>query len=165
MIAYEGIIKQSGFEQYKHLKAPVAQGDGPLWVANKNPQESQFSVYGSGHVGIFGSIIRTTNVKGILQLNLLATDFFHEKAYPSYLYYNPYTSPKIITIQTKKGEKTDLYNTITGKFLAQNVTGSTTLTIPARSAAVIVHTPAGGQQTTVGNKLLVDGVIVDYRVR
>jgi len=26
----------------------------------------------------------------ILQLDCLATDFFHDRAYPTYLYYNPY---------------------------------------------------------------------------
>jgi hypothetical protein len=163
VIGYEGIIKQSGYEQYKHLKAPVAQGDGPLWVANENPPESQFSVYGSGHVGIFGSIIRNTNVKGILQLDLLATDFYHDKAYPTYLYYNPYTTAKAITVQTEKGKKTDLYNTITGKFIARNVSGNASINIPAKSAVIIVHTPAGAKLTQEANKWLVNGVVVDYR--
>ncbi len=162
VIGYEGIIKQSGYEQYKHLKAPVAQGDGPLWVANENPQESQFSVYGSGHVGIFGSIIRNTNVKGILQLDLLATDFYHDNAYPSYLYYNPYTTAKTISMPVKKGSRTDLYNTITGKFIARNVAGNAAVAIPARSSVIIVHTPAGGKETRQGSQLLVDGVVVDY---
>jgi len=162
VIGYEGIIKQSGYEQYKHLKAPVAQGDGPLWVANENPQESQFSVYGSGHVGIFGSIIRNTNVKGILQLDLLATDFYHDKAYPSYLYYNPYITAKTISVPVKKGSRTDLYNTITGKFIARNVGTNVSVTVPARSSVIIVHTPAGGKETRQGSQLLVDGVVVDY---
>jgi hypothetical protein len=162
VIGYEGIIKQSGYEQYKHLKAPVAQGDGPLWVANENPPESQFSVYGSGHVGIFGSIIRNTNVKGILQLDLLATDFYHDKAWPSYLYYNPYTTAKTISVPVKKGSRTDLYNTITGKFIARNVAGNTSIAIPARSSVIIVYTPAGGKETRNGNQLLVDGIVVDY---
>jgi hypothetical protein len=86
VIGYEGMIKRSSYRQYENLKGPVAQGDGPLWVPGKNPDEAQFSVYGSGHAGIFGSIIRTTDVAGVLQLNLLATDFYHDKAYPSFLY-------------------------------------------------------------------------------
>lgn len=162
VIAYEGIIKQSGYKKYEGLKGPVAQGDGPLWVADKNPPESQFSVYGSGHVGIFGSIIRNTNVNGILQLNLLATDFYHDAAYPSYLYYNPFTSARTITVQTGQTKKVDLYNTITGKFIARNVPGKSTLSLPSRSSAIIVCIPAGGKIMQDGKKLLVNGVVIDY---
>ncbi|RYZ16834.1 MAG: hypothetical protein EOP49_51280, partial [Sphingobacteriales bacterium] len=121
VIAYEGMIRKSSYKEYEKIQGPVAQGDGPLWVAGQNPQESQLSVYGSGHVGIFGSIIRKTDVEGILQLNLLATDFFHDKAFPSYLYYNPYGEMKTVTIAVKKGKKVDLYDTVSGKFMAKNI--------------------------------------------
>ncbi|MFI5131621.1 MAG: hypothetical protein ACHQFX_16585, partial [Chitinophagales bacterium] len=80
VIAYEGMVRKSTHQENENLPGPVAQGDGPLWVPGKNPPESQFSVYGSGHAGIFGSIIRATDVPGILQLNLLATDFYHDEA-------------------------------------------------------------------------------------
>ena len=76
VIGYEGMVRRSTYQKHENLKGPVAQGDGPLWVPGKNPEESQFSIYGSGHVGIFGSIIRATDVEGILQLNLLATVTF-----------------------------------------------------------------------------------------
>jgi hypothetical protein len=163
VIGYEGIIKQSSYKQYEHLKGPVAQGDGPLWVPGKNPEESQFSVYGSGHAGIFGSIIRTTNITGVLQLNLLATDFYHDTAYPSFLYYNPYTTSKAVTIKTTPGKKTDLYNTVTGKFIARNVSSSASIPLSPKNAAVIICVPAGGKITYEANKMLVNGVVVDYR--
>lgn len=164
VIAYEGMIKQSSHKETAHLAAPVAQGDGPLWVPDgKNPPESQFSVYGSGHAGIFGSIIDTTNVPGILRLDLLATDFFHDKAYPSYLYYNPYTTAKTVSVKVKGGKAVDIYNTVTGTFIATHVSKNKTITIPARSSAVLVMAPAGGKRTTKGNQLLVNGVVVDYR--
>ena len=162
VIAYEGIIKQSGYKQFENIKGPVAQGDGPQWVLGKNPEESQFSVYGSAHAGIFGSIIRNTNVPEILQLNLLATDFYHDKAYPTFLYFNPLADAKKITIKTVPGKKTDLYNTVTGKFIARNVSSATNITIAAKNAAVIVCIPAGGKIMFEGNKMLVNGVVVDY---
>ncbi len=166
VIGYEGIIKKSSYKKYEHLKGPVAQGDGPLWVPGKNPEESQFSVYGSGHVGIFGSIVRTTNVKGILQLNLLATDFYQDKAYPSFLYYNPYNLDKTISVKVaslKAGEKVDLYNTVTQRFVARNISTTAQLKLTAHSAAVIVCVPAGGKISYQGNKMLVDGIVVDYK--
>ncbi len=165
VIGYEGIIKQSSYKAHENLKGPVAQGDGPLWVPGQNPEESQFSVYGSGHVGIFGSIIRTTNVKGILQLNLLATDFFSDKAYPSFLYYNPYDTNKKVAIKVEKGQKVDLYNTVSGSFVARNVSSSKKMKLAPESAAVIVCVPSGGTITYEGSKMVVDGIVVDYMAK
>ncbi len=163
VIGYEGIIKQSSYKEHENLKGPVAQGDGPLWVPGENPQESQFSVYGSGHVGIFGAIIRNTNVNGILQLNLLATDFYHDKAYPSFLYYNPFSATKTVTVKTAKGQKTDLYNTVTGSFIARNISSITQIKIPPQNAAVIICVPSGGEISYEGQHMLVNGIVIDYK--
>jgi hypothetical protein len=162
VIAYEGMIRQSSYAKYEQLKGPVAQGDGPLWVPGKNPEESQFSVYGSAHAGIFGGIIRTTEVSGILQLNLLATDFYHDKAYPSWLYYNPYKVSKKVTLHLKRGEKVDLYNTVTGQFIAKGISNSAPVRLDPGGAAVIVCIPAGGKMKVDGQKLLFNDVVVDY---
>lgn len=162
VIAYEGMIKKSNYDKYSYVPAPVAQGDGPLWVPGKNPEESQLSVYGSAHVGIFGSIIEKTNVDGILKLNLLATDFFHDKAYPSFLYYNPYTTDKTVSIKIEKGKKVSLYNTVSGTFVAKNVTASAKIKIEPLNSAVIVIVPANGKITYSGNKMLINNVVVDY---
>lgn len=164
VIAYEGIIKKSNMPQYENVPAPVAQGDGPLWVPGKNPAESQLSVYGSGHVGIFGSIIKTTDVEGILQLDLLATDFFRDKAYPSYLYYNPHTADKTVTVSSSDGKEKDFYDTVSGKFVAKNVT-SAKIKLSGSNSAVIVMVPAGGKITTNGSQMLVDGIVTDYNYK
>ena len=59
---------------------PLTYGWGP---------QTDFGIYGSAVSGVFGSIIKTTNVDKILQLDLLATDFYHDAAHSTYLYYNP----------------------------------------------------------------------------
>ena len=165
VIGYEGMIKKSTYPNAVNLKGPIAQGDGPLWVPGKNPQESQFSVYGSGHVGIFGSIIRNTNVEGILQLNLLATDFYHDKAWPSFLYYNPYKTEKTVSINIDPNKKVDLYNTVTGSFIAKNISASTQIKLAPQNAAIIVIVPSDGKTTYQENEMLVDGIVVDYQVQ
>lgn len=165
VIAYEGIIKQSNLPEYQDVKAPVAQGDGPLWVAGKNPPQSQLSVYGSGHVGIFGSIIQKTDVEGILQLDLLATDFFHDKAYPTNLYYNPHEESKTITVKTPKGQTVDLYNTVSGTFIAKNVSDSTKIKISSKESAVIVMVPSKGEITYSGTEMKVNNVVIDYHIQ
>lgn len=163
VIAYEGLIKTPSHKENENLKGPVAQGDGPLWVPGKNPLVTQFSVYGSGHVGIFGSIIRPTNVEGILQLNLLATDFFHDKAFPTFLYYNPFHEAKTVSIQLEKNKKFDLYNTVSASFVEMNISDSGKIQLPAGGSAVIVCVPSGGKITYEKNKMLVNGVIIDYK--
>lgn len=160
VIAYEGIIHSPNYPEYKNLKAPVAQGDGPLW-APKNPDVSQFSVYGSGHVGIFGSIINTTDVPGILQLDLLATDFFHDNAYPSYLVYNPYAEAKKVTVATGNAE-VDVYDVITRTFAAKKVKGPYQINIPAQASALLVMVPASAKIDYKEGKMLANNVIVDY---
>jgi hypothetical protein len=164
VIGYEGLVKTSTFEKYKHIPAPVAQGDGPNWVPGKNPSVSQFSVYGSAHVGVFGSIIRHTDVKGILQLDLLATDFFREEAYPSYLYYNPFAEVREITVTlpAESGE-CDLYDTVQARFVARGVSGNTKVKLPAQGAAVLVAVPAGATLEQQGNKILAGGIVIDYQ--
>ncbi len=162
VIGYEGIIRKSSYKEYENLPGPVAQGDGPQWVAGKNPDVTQFSVYGSAHVGIFGGIIQPTETPGVLQLNLLATDFYHDKAYPSYLYYNPYKKEKTIFISLPKGKRTDLYNTVTGKFTGRNLISSAKIKLAPNQAAVIVCVPSGGKRTYEGQKMLIKGIVVDY---
>jgi hypothetical protein len=165
VIGYEGLVKKSTYARYENLEGPVAQGDGPNWVPGKNPDVSQFSVYGSGHVGIFGSIIRTTEVPGILQLNLLATDFFHDRAYPSFLYYNPYPQTEKVSLAWEDNHQAvDLYNTVTGRFIARNVRSGVGLRLDSLQTAVIVCLPVGGKITYEGNKMLVNGIVTDYNV-
>ncbi len=60
------------------IRSPMA-GDRRPTLASTAPPVS----------GVFGSIIKTTNVDKILQLDLLATDFYRDAAHTTYLYYNP----------------------------------------------------------------------------
>lgn len=164
VIGYEGLVRRSTFERYAHLMGPVAQGDGPNWVPGENPDVSQFSVYGSAHVGIFGSIIRHTNVDGILQLDLLATDFFRDEAYPSYLCYNPYDEARDVILNLPTGSGTvDLYDASQGRFIARAKDDTQgRIKLRASRAAVIVCVPAGAALTQQGSKLLADGIVIDY---
>lgn len=152
VIAYEGIARRSTHDEYAHLPGPVAQGDGPKWVEG-NPDVTQFSVYGSAHVGIFGSVIEETNVKGILKLDLLKTDFFRDEAFPTHLYYNPWTKKK--TVDLPAGSYYDL---ITGTYFSGK-----RITIPGRSSRVLVKLPEHAVTTRQGRKLLANGIVIDYR--
>ena len=89
LIAYEGLRYQDAYNtpRLKNIH-PVALGDGPNWMPD-NPKETMFSLYSTSPVGVFGAMTDTTNVTGILRLNCNTTDFYSEREYPVYLYYNP----------------------------------------------------------------------------
>lgn len=161
VIAYEGLIKESHFEEYEDIKAPIAIGDGPHWVKG-NPDVSQFSVYGSGHVGIAGSIISKTNVENILQLDLLATDFYRGEAFPSFLYYNPNPEIKEVTISVGKGPL-KIYDGIQRAFIAENVSNNFTFNIAKEQASLLIYVPQFAIISEKNGKLYADDVVIDYR--
>ncbi len=117
-------------------------------------------LYGSSHVGIFGSIIDTTDVEGILKLDLLKTDFFREEAYPTFLFYNPYDLDKTVSFDV--GTNKDIYESTSNTFLSSGVSGITQITISANRSYIVVLTPNGGNITYDYDKMLVNGVVVDY---
>jgi len=123
--------------------------------------ETNLALYGSSHVGILGGIVDTTNVPMILQLDLLKTDYFHNQAFPSYLYFNPYSEEKRVEIEVGPGQF-NLYDAVTNRFLKTGVSGLTDFTIPADAAVLLVITPADGIMSYALNKTLVNGTIIDY---
>jgi len=151
-IAYEGLRREW------YGVSPYATGDAMIggWSA------TNLGLYGSSHVGIFGGIIDTTNVKAILQLDALETDYFHDAAYPTYLYFNPYSVDTLVQLDIGTGQH-DVYDAVANNFILTNVSGPTSITIPADAAVLAVIAPAGGNITYELDKMLIDGVIVDYR--
>ncbi|MBL4938903.1 MAG: hypothetical protein JKY16_01205 [Lutibacter sp.] len=162
VIAYEGLIKKAHFDEYSEIEAPVAIGDGPHWVKG-NPEVSQFSVYGSGHVGIAGSIVEKTDVPEILKLNCLATDFYRTEAYPTFLLYNPHSKEMVVNYQTETTEKVDLYDAISHQIIAKNVFKAEKITISNKNARLIVEIPSGSKVEFKNGTYVVNNVIVAYR--
>jgi hypothetical protein len=153
VIAYEGLRCEWQGESPCATSDPVAMHWGP---------KTDLGLYGSSYVGLLGAIVRPTSVPRILQLDCLATDFFHNQAWPTFLCYNPYAEPR--TFEFAVGTRpSDLYDAVTRRFLKRNVRRETKLTLPADSAALIVVAPAGGKLTRTGSQTRIDGVIVNYR--
>jgi hypothetical protein len=78
------------------------------------------------------------------------------------LYYNPYAAGKTISLKIGHNKKVDLYNTVSGKFVARNVSTTARIKILPKAAAVIVIVPTGGTITYKHNKMMVNGVVIDY---
>ena len=141
----------------KSSKSPYATGDAKSSAWG----HTNLGLYGSSFVGIFGGIIENTNVDGILKLDCLATDYFHSKAYPTYLYYNPHSEKKSIKIDLGSKHK-NIYDAVENKFLVTDATGTQSFSIEPDSAVLAVLTPASGKIKYDGNKTLIDGIVVDY---
>ena len=161
VIAYEGLIKKAHYKQYENIEAPVAIGDGMHWNKD-NPKVSQFSVYGSGHVGIPGAIISRTNIENILQLDLLATDFYRAEAFPTYLYYNPNPDAKEVLISVGLN-KVKIYDAIKRAFIAYTISNNFTFKMEGENAAVLIFVPENAKIDIKEGKLYADDVVIDYR--
>jgi len=146
-LAYEG-TRNKGKTQ------PFGTGD----------DEHFYSLYSSGGVGAMAALFQPTNINGIVRIDLLKTDVLNTNAYPTYLYYNPYSAPQ--TVRFNVGVKlTDIYDAVSKKFIAHSVTGESAATIPPHSAVQLVYTPTGKRLAYSGNKMLINGVVADYNYK
>ncbi len=162
-----GIIGYEGFRKADDLNnpalvgvSPVAIGDGPKWVEGQ-PEESMFSLYSTSIAGVFGAIVRTTDVEGILMLDCNITDFYATNPYPVYLIYNPYPEEK--TISYTAGSRSDLFDVVSKRYLAKQVSDKGTIQIPAGEAVLLVELPAGSKLKAEGGKLTANGNVVAYK--
>jgi hypothetical protein len=162
VIAYEGIRKADDYGR-ADLKgvSPVAIGDGPKWTKGQ-PDLSMFSLYSSAQVGIFGSIVRKTNVDQILQLNCNATDFYSDNDFPTYLYYNPYDSTQRVCLYRNEKTKVDLYDALTHEYLMRDAGEETCFEIQPKSSRLLVILPANADVKQSGGKYLLNDKVVSY---
>ena len=161
IIGYEGIRKMDDYNN-PALKgiSPVSLGDGPKWVTGQ-PKESMFSLYSTSIAGVFGAIVHTTDVEGILALDCNITDFYAENKYPEFLYYNPFGEEKTVTYAA--ATSVDLFDIVSKTYLAKAQSGKIALKIPAGSAVLIVELPAGTRLTTEGKKLKANDYVISYK--
>ncbi len=148
-IAYEALREKN--------TVPYGTGD----AMNGGWAHTNLGLYGSSHVGILGAIIKKTNVEGILQLNLLATDYYHNDAYPTYLYYNPYTTNKQVELNLNNAAF-DIYDAVSNRVILKDVTGIVQIDIPAKSSVMAVIMPANSKIVYHLNRASVNGVVIDY---
>jgi hypothetical protein len=162
VIAYEGIRKADDYKR-EDLKgiSPVAIGDGPKWTKGQ-PEISMFSLYSSAQVGIFGAIVRKTNVDRILQLNCTATDFYQDASYPTYLYYNPYDSVKRVCFSSDDKNAVDLYDALEHEYLVRNAGEEGCFDILPKSSRLLVVLPAGSEVILSDGKYRANDKVVAY---
>jgi hypothetical protein len=150
-IAYEGL------RQFKNGKSPFATGD----AMQHSWAKTNLSLYSSAPVGYLGGILQTTNIEAILKIDLLKTDFFHQDAYPTFLYYNPYDDARGVNMDL--GESSYMiYEATTNKVITPAATGTYQLNIPADSAFVIVLAPSNGKLSNQNKKTMINNIVADF---
>lgn len=137
--------------------SPFSTGDAVVggWAA------TNLALYGTSSIGYLGGMIEKTNIDRILRIDLRRTDFFAPPSYPTYLFFNPYSLPQAVQFDAGSA-LSDIYGPLGETFLHQGVSGQVSLTIPPGQALIAVVTPANGVVTYDRNRMMVDGVVVDY---
>lgn len=150
-IAYEAL------REIKHGYSPFATGD----AVEGNWAQTNLMLYASSHVGYLAAITDTTNVEGILQLDLLATDFYRQEAFPSWLYYNPFETAQTVHLYLPAGNFL-IYDVAEKEFLHQDISGMASLQIPPGQVLMPVVIPASAEIQIQGNKTLANGIVIDF---
>lgn len=143
-------------EQWEGL-SPFSTGD----AVNGGWAATNLALYGTSSVGYLGAMVEKTNVDKILKADLLKTDFFHDEAYPTFLFYNSYNGVRSVTLDVGNSPA-DVYEALSEDFIFQDVSGAISLQIPANEAVLVVICPAGGDIVYEQNRMRVNGVVVDY---
>ncbi len=153
----ERVIGYEALREKWQGNSPFSTGDALRggWAA------TNLALYGTSSIGYLGAILEATNDPKIFKIDLLKTDFFGEEAYPTYLFFNPYNSSKTIELSVG-ADNVDIYEMLSEEFVSQNVNGKVSITIPADEAIILTLTPPGGEVSYDKNRMLVDGIVVDY---
>lgn len=167
VISYEGVRKNldngNGFNVFKGVLAE----EGPYGIGDQVKSLSSrtdICPYGSAWVGMLASIVDTTNVERILKLDCNVTDFFGNRTYPTYLYFNPFYESKKVNINVGS-QPIKIYDLISKKIIKQHVQDNTEIDISGDHAMVIVLIPANAKTRIKGNKMIINDVVIDYKVK
>ena len=163
LISYEG-LKYRRDNPHQPL---IATGDNksfldPGYVGYSHQlHATNYALYGGVYMGILGALVEKTNIRGILKINLRATDTAAPASYPTFLFYNPHPRRRVVKLNVGY-EALNLYNTITGTFIDHDVRDTVGVSVPAHSAMVLVYTPAKGRVSYRSHQTLVNGRVIDY---
>jgi hypothetical protein len=167
VICYEGLRKDLDHNNHFQVFKGVLADEGPYAVGDQVKQGTSFTdicVYGSAWSGMLAAIVDTTDVGMILKLDCNATDFFGNRSFPTYLYFNPFQENKSIGFES--GDKpSKLYDLVNKKFLAGTFKGKVRLEIPAGSVLLVVQVPADSRPRRQGNRLIIQDQIIDYHTK
>jgi len=100
------------------------------------------SIKAQGAIGYLGSMLKTTNVDGVLQVDVNLGDFYQDHLdNPTFLLFNPFDEEVRIEYDIQSDEVVGLYDLVTKDFLTLNVQNKTEITIPGNQSVVLIELP------------------------
>lgn len=155
----EGVIPFEAIKEKWKGVGPYARGDARQggWAS------TNLSLYSGSSVGYMAAVVTPTDVEGILQLDLCATDIDGAKKYPTYLYYNPYGEERNVTLPLADG-KYKIYDAVTEKVLDEDASSSTAITIPGDDVRLVTVIPAEAELHREGRRLYAGDTVIDYNL-
>ncbi len=153
----QAVIPHESLKEVWQGKTPFARGDAMDggWAA------TNLSLYSGSSVGYLAAVTDTTNVPGILQIDLNKTDFYGQDSLPSYLYFNPLTEGQQIDLSLPSGNW-GVYEALTETILSPQSTGTIQIMIPAGEARLIRLYNSSVTPQQSGSKLMAGDDILDY---
>jgi len=94
--------------------------------------------------------------------DLLKTDFEHRAAYPTWLLYNPLDETQEVTMPLPDSNAHDVYDAVSGQYLAKGATGCTAFVMKPDTAVQAVILPAGVALKESQGHIEAEGVVVRY---
>ena len=123
---------------------------------------TDLGLYGGSYAGFLGALIEPTGVEGILAIDPTATEVIPAKAHPTRLFFNPHDQTH--SVQWELGDsEVRVYEAIGNRVLLNSSTGKQSFAIPPKQAFLLVKTPADQPLLRENDRLLCQGIVVDYR--
>ena len=166
-IAYEGLRRYRRYVVWKNGQrstewdrsvTPYASGDAFTFDWGG---ETDYGLYGSAHVGLFGGTIEYTDVPMIIRTDLNKLDVYSGGTIPFYMYYNPYSEAKQVTV-TLSAAGSRLYDTISKSYVqTTGASGNTAkITIPADTTIILAEIPEGAEVVKNGSDYTCNGEFI-----
>ena len=122
------------------------------------------SIYGGAFALWWAALTAPSDDPAILKLDLTSSDFLQPGGWPTWLYYNPQDTPRMVTVQPGEGS---LYDLELHRKLAENsdfvtADGGIVLKVPSGGTRIVAVVPTNGTSNIDGNALTIDGIAVDF---
>jgi hypothetical protein len=153
-IPYEGLMERNN---HTGEPGPFASGD----PSNQGWGPINLGIYSGGLGGIFGAIVKPTNVAGVLAIDTCKTDYFTQPSFPTTLLYNPRAESAKVKLPV--GDKpVRVWDAVTNRWLGEAATNELEIVILPDAAVLATLIPADQKLRSEHGRLYAGNVIADY---